>query len=137
MAVAMASIFLQVEVKYCAIWSFRSSPISGARKRKGLAMRTSPMTVQKYLFRYCRRTSELKEALMVRRHWVMSSAKEILRTSFSGRSPPKKAICSQLVMSSECFPRKFPSSFLGFNKWQSHKNHQQNQQIPLHPIKPY
>mmetsp|Transcript_65605 Transcript_65605/g.131725 ORF Transcript_65605/g.131725 Transcript_65605/m.131725 type:complete len:201 (+) Transcript_65605:149-751(+) len=114
MAEAMASMFRHVEEKYCASWSLEyckaSSPPPPPRRRSGRARRKRPMTVTKYLFKYCRTTSASKDRSIIFRQCARSWSNCRSSTRFSGRSPPRKAICSQFAMSSECLLRNLPSS---------------------------
>merc|ERR1719285_1413268 len=107
MAVAMASMLRQVDVKYCAISSevYLSMPLSPSRS--GRDNRNKPITVTKYLFKYCLTTSDLKDRFTERKQWDTNWRNCIFKTPFSGNSPPEKATCSQFAMRSECTPRNF------------------------------
>mmetsp|Transcript_55536 Transcript_55536/g.130864 ORF Transcript_55536/g.130864 Transcript_55536/m.130864 type:complete len:258 (+) Transcript_55536:900-1673(+) len=107
--VEIASMLRHVLTKYCDTSSGDLVAIPPVPSRTGLATRERPMTVTKYLLRYCRTVSELKLSWVLLRRCERSCCILTLSTRFSGPSPPRNAICSQLAISFECAPRNSPS----------------------------
>mmetsp|Transcript_51978 Transcript_51978/g.105884 ORF Transcript_51978/g.105884 Transcript_51978/m.105884 type:complete len:223 (+) Transcript_51978:497-1165(+) len=94
----MASMLRHVLTKYCDTSSGDLSPIPERESRTGLATSERPMTVTKYLLRYWRTISELRFSCVLLRRCFISRANLLSNTCFSGSSPPRNAICSQLVI---------------------------------------
>mmetsp|Transcript_6757 Transcript_6757/g.18886 ORF Transcript_6757/g.18886 Transcript_6757/m.18886 type:complete len:263 (-) Transcript_6757:802-1590(-) len=109
---AIDSMLRHVDEKYSAIRSlvYGKGPVRLRSTWSGRATKIRPMTVTKYLLRYCRKISHLSDISTVCQQWPNNLSRALSKQRCSGPFPRKNAICSQWVMRAECLQRNWPSN---------------------------